>query len=36
MYRYRYKHRVEALVVRGSQVDMILLYLMGRMRCSKR
>ena len=36
MYMYRYRHKAQVLVVRGSQVDKILLSLMGRMSSSRR
>ena len=35
MYRYRYRHRAQVLVVRGSQVDRILQSLTLRMSCSR-
>ena len=36
MYRYMYRHSAHVLVVKGSQVDRILLSLMGRMSSSRR
>ena len=36
MYRYKYRHRAQVLVVNGSQVDRILQSLTWRMSCSRR